>query len=89
MTITEEFVNAIAPKHGRTNCSDAISTNCFYTLDEIVVQGVVVERRFKHALRCDRCYLLENIGLDTTQIELAIQISLVPKQPNVKVIAVE
>lgn len=54
MTATE-FIDIIAPEHGRTSCSDEELNNSFYFDEENKEQG---------RSRCIRCSLLEIVKLE-------------------------
>ena len=52
---TIEFINIIAPEHGRTSCSDEDINNSFYFDEDKKEQG---------RSRCIRCSLLKIVELD-------------------------
>jgi hypothetical protein len=70
MLINKEWIDKICPKHGRTSCNDKEIYNGFggwngkYDVDT----GAKI---IKYP-RCNRCYLLDNIGMDTEDLEFEI-----------------
>ena len=89
--LTREWVDAAAPNHGRTSCSDENLSNGYYTLKEETVRGVVVKRDFDVHPRCNRCFLLERlreqengITMDPN-VEIEVGVTLKVRQPNFEI----
>ena len=61
MTDARELIDIIAPKHGRTSCSDADLSNGFYTQDE------------SGNYRCLRCALLQTAEGDEVPAHVLAQ----------------
>lgn len=70
MLITKEYINKIVPNHGRTSCSDNDISNGYggWTGKYNRETG---KKEIRHP-RCNRCYLLNNIGIDTKDMEFKI-----------------
>jgi hypothetical protein len=67
MLITEEYVDKIAPSHGRTSCNDINRNNAYGGWDNTYnsktgAKNILIPR-------CTRCYLLDSIGCDTMDLE--------------------
>jgi len=89
MIITQDIIDILAPKHGRTSCSDEDPCNGGYEIEDRLFQGIVIERDWKYWPGCNRCFLLNHIGYDTNDmkdIEIVPEIELVLKQPKVTVV---
>ena len=86
MEITQAFVDALVPEHGRTSCTDTTRTNGYYSIVEEKVSGVVTHRDWNVHPRCNRCFLLDHIGqtLDS-RILLRSEVSLTLRQPEYKI----
>jgi hypothetical protein len=70
MIITQEWINIITPKHGRTSCCDEDLSNRFGGWN-----GYYDRHTGKKEIkspRCVRCYLMDNIGIDTESLEFEI-----------------
>ena len=70
MILTKEFVDSIAPEHGRTSCSDTNLSNGFGGWE-----GTYNEKTGEKVIRyprCIRCYLLCNLGMDTKDLDFEI-----------------
>lgn len=74
MIITREWVNTVAPKHGRTTCSDDNRINGYGGALSTFDQNTG-EREIRYP-RCNRCYLLDHIGCDTSDLEFEIEVSV-------------
>lgn len=88
MIITKEVIDVLTPNHGRTSCSDENPCNGNYEIRDYKFQGVVIEKSWEHMPRCNRCFLLDHLGYDTdlmTDIKIVSDISLILKQPKIKV----
>lgn len=88
MIITKEVIDVLTPNHGRTSCSDENPCNGGYKIECHKFQGVVIEKMWKDFPRCNRCFLLDHLGYDTdlmTDIKIVSEISLILKQPKIKV----
>jgi hypothetical protein len=89
--LTLEYINTIAPEHGRTSCNDEDRANCSYKIRETKLRNVVIRVEFEQAPRCTRCFLLETmreqeIGVPVSedlQIETDVRITL--KQPDFEI----
>lgn len=89
--LTRQYVDVIAPEHGRTSCSDEHPDNGYYKIKEETLRGVVVRREFAVHPRCNRCFLLMILddlkaGIPTDpalQIETDVRITL--KQPEFEI----
>lgn len=70
MYINQEFVNKVAPTHGRMSCSDSNHSNAYGgwngKFDPDTGEKVI---RYP---RCTRCYLLDHLGCDTNDLEFEI-----------------
>lgn len=88
MIITREFVDMVAPEHGRTSCSDECLNNSDMDIEDVVVLGQVVERRIRHYYRCGRCFMLSLVGCDTKDLTFDIKydISVDLHQPKIKIV---
>lgn len=91
MIITKEFVDVVAPKHGRTSCTDEDLNNSDIDIEDIIVLGQVVDRRIRHYYRCDRCFMLSLIGCDTKDLTFDIKydISVDLHQPKIKIVNID
>lgn len=91
MIITKEVIDVLTPNHGRTSCSDAYPGNGGYEIEDRYFQGIVIERNWKYRPRCNRCFLLDHEGYDTALMDIDVvpEVSLVLKQPKVKVVVEE
>lgn len=75
MNLTREIVDVVAGEHGRTSCSDKDLANSFggwsgkYS-PETGAKVIMYPR-------CNRCYLLANLGCDTNDLEFKMETSLV------------
>lgn len=70
MLITKEYVDELVPKHTRTSCSDSNISNAYGGWN-----GRYCEKTGRKKIihpRCNRCYLLDNIGIDTDDLEFKI-----------------
>ena len=67
MLITKEWVDKMAPNHGRTSCSDDNLANHYGGWDGTFR----TDNGHKMIIipRCNRCYLLFNIGRHTKDLE--------------------
>jgi len=81
MLITQEFIDTIAPEHGRTSCSDTDTSNGYGGQDGYNPKTGEPNIRYP---RCNRCYLLNHIGEDTANLEFVpvIEYKLVYKGPK-------
>ena len=74
MILTKEIIDVLTPEHGRTSCDDDNISNSFggWTgkYNEDTGQKVI---RYP---RCNRCYLLDNIGSDIDSLEFKIEVGL-------------
>lgn len=86
MSLTREWIDIVAPEHGRTSCNDDKVCNGHYNIDEHYVNGVIVSRTFDPPPRCNRCFLLDamDLGFDS-RIEVKPTITLSLKQPEFKI----
>jgi len=66
MIITQEFIDIVAPEHGRTSCSDTDTGNGYGGQDGFDPKTGEPNIRYP---RCNRCYLLRHIGEDTSTLE--------------------
>ncbi len=72
--ITIDVVNAIAPEHGRTSCSDEDRANAYggwngkYNPD-------TGKKQISYP-RCIRCFLLEHLGEDLNDLEFELSVCL-------------
>lgn len=90
--ITKALVDIICPNHGRTSCDDECLQNRFYEIKYEKIQGVVVSKNWEQFPRCNRCFLLDNIGADTENVDgikVIPDVSLFLIQPNVKIVVEE
>jgi hypothetical protein len=88
MTITKEFIEAVAPEHGRTSCSDTNLCNESYEIVETRVRGVVVERTLTRQPRCTRCFLKVNEGCELPKhLKLNVWVEFSVVQPEVEIIS--
>lgn len=71
--LTREYIDTIAPEHGRTSCTDMNRTNGYYKIKEESLRGVVIKRGFEVHPRCTRCFLLDAL---VTPLDAAIDIRL-------------
>jgi hypothetical protein len=87
MILTRDIIDIICPNHGRTSCNDSDPNNGYYEIKETKFRGIVIEKNFKTAPRCHRCFLLDAEGYDTDLMDITVipTIELVIKQPKVKV----
>jgi hypothetical protein len=88
MEITKELINILTPEHGRTSCSDDNPCNASYTIEDRKLLGVVISKSWERYPRCNRCFLLDNIGEDTENvcgIRVVPTIELEIIQPKVKI----
>jgi hypothetical protein len=74
MVITREVVDILASRHGRTSCNDNNLANASggwtgYYERETGKKEITYPR-------CNRCYLLDNIGMDTNSLAFNIEILL-------------
>ena len=65
MKTTLELINAIAPEHSRTTCSDDNKSNGYWFDDAISEDG---ENTIKGHARCTRCALFEIATLTITNV---------------------
>lgn len=74
MRITEEFINMIAPIHGRTSCSDENLINGYggWTGKYDPNTG----KKVVEYPRCIRCYLQTYIGYNTDDLKFSIEPTL-------------
>lgn len=79
MVITQDWVDTVCPEHGRTSCSDDNLSNRHggwtgYFSRKTGAKEIRIPR-------CNRCYLMDNIGMDTDDLEfrIFIDVSLVWK----------
>lgn len=70
--ITLDYINMVAPEHGKTTCSDGNVANgyggWYGKYDQITGQKRV---RFP---RCNRCYLLKNLGSAIDSLEFEVRV---------------
>ena len=89
--LTLEYINTIAPEHGRTSCNDENRANCSYKIKETKLRDVVIRVEFEHAPRCNRCFLLETmreqeIGVPVPEdLEIETDVRIVLKQPQFEI----
>ena len=72
MILTKEYIDTIAPIHSRTSCNDNSLNNAYGGWN-----GKYDPNTGKKEIiypRCSRCYLLNNIGLDTESLNFKIDI---------------
>lgn len=67
MILTEEFINIVTPEHSRTSCSDDNLSNAFAGSS---IDGII------YFPRCYRCFLMDNIGYDTINLEFKVSFSV-------------
>lgn len=71
MIITREWVDTVTPTHGRTSCSDDNVINGYGgALDTF--DRTTGEREIRYP-RCNRCYLLDQVGCDTADLEFEVK----------------
>lgn len=86
MVLTEDFVAVVAPKHGRTSCSDENPNNGYYEVEDVRLRGVLIERKMKRHPRCARCFLLAHIGNTMpSNLKLTISVDIEPIQPEFEI----
>jgi len=78
MIITKEVIDILAPKHGRTSCSDENLSNAYggWTGKYDVDTG----RKKIIYPRCNRCYLIDNIGMEMDNIEFKFELFISHKE---------
>jgi len=89
MKVTKELINIIAPKHERTSCNDNNTINSSSKITEQTLHGIVIERHKEYGPDCNSCFLLNNVGEDTENVEgfkVTINIDLIVIQPKIKII---
>ena len=81
------FVDHFVPEHSRTSCSDDNLENGYYQIWVKKLKDVVVERKFRVAPRCTRCFLLRCLadGYIDPQIEVTVDIQINVIQPKFEV----
>jgi hypothetical protein len=74
--ITKDWVDDVAPTHGRTSCSDADLANASggWTGEFDVRTG---KKKIDYP-RCSRCYLLDHVGerIDSLDFEVRVAVAL-------------
>lgn len=72
MIITKEWIDAVRPEHGHTSCSDVDLGNAYGGW----TRRYDPETGKKEVIypRCYRCYLLSNIGKDTSELEFEVAV---------------
>lgn len=65
--ITKEYVDRVAPEHGRTSCSDGNLSNRFGGWTGKYNRGN--GNKEIQVPRCTRCYLLDHLGEDIDDLE--------------------
>jgi len=72
MILSKEIIDHIAPTHGRTSCSDDNLNNSYGgwngKFDPDTGKKVI------NFPRCSRCYLMDNIGLDSESLAFKLDI---------------
>jgi hypothetical protein len=83
--VDRNWVESVAPEHGRTSCNDTNLCNSHYEIHETKVNDVVV-RRSLDLPRCYRCFLLVVLkdGLDP-RIQLGVEVTLKARTPKFKI----
>ena len=77
MKITKEWVDQITPEHDRISCSDENMSNGYGSiLPSFDIHTGLHEVRYP---RCNRCYLLDNIGCDTDDLDFKIRVDVILK----------
>ncbi len=80
MILTKDAVDAMAPEHERTSCTDEGRENAFGGWSgEYDRHTGNKEIRFP---RCVRCYLLDHLGEDTKNLEFKIACHLEWVEPH-------
>jgi len=74
MILTKEVVNILAPRHGKTSCSDNNMVNGFGGWTGKYDQDT--GKKVISSPYCNRCYLLDHLGSDTDNLEFEIRIFL-------------
>lgn len=74
MQITEEFINAIAPVHGRTSCNDENICNGYggWTGKYDPNTG----KKVIEYPRCIRCYLITHLGYQMDELKFRVEPAL-------------
>lgn len=86
-TITKEWIDTVAPEHGRTSCSDTDISNGYSFIKTQWMGGVQVKREFDPHPRCNRCFLLEVLvhGLDP-RINVTVTVEIGLHQPEFEIV---
>jgi hypothetical protein len=80
MILTKEYINAICPEHGRASCDDSNLCNGFGGYSGLYDKDT--GKPEVHYPRCNRCYLLNNVGEDISSIEFQVNVSVYLEFPN-------
>lgn len=75
MILTREVVDVLASEHDRTSCTDEDLANSFGKWS-----GEYNPKTGEKVIwypRCTRCYLLDNLGRDTSDLDFKLEVSLV------------
>lgn len=74
MIITREWVDQLCPDHDRTSCSDDNLSNAYGGWSGYYSR-TTGKKEIQHP-RCRRCYLLDNIGMNTDYLEFDIEVNI-------------
>ena len=72
MKITREWVNIVTPEHERTSCSDDNLYNASGGWEGKYNPNT--GKKVIYYPRCNRCYLLDNVGLDLEVLDFAVTV---------------
>lgn len=74
MTITIDFVNAVASEHSRTSCDDNNLTNSYGGWDGKYDPNT--GKKLIRFPRCNRCYLLSHVGESVSSLDFKLDLCL-------------
>lgn len=74
MIITKEWIDCVAPKHGRTSCNDEDLGNATGGWNGFYDRNT--GKKEIHFPRCNRCYLLSVLGEDTDTLEFEVEVGV-------------
>jgi hypothetical protein len=92
MKLTQETIDLLTPRHGRSSCSDEHPSNGDYVIANLRADWApgspIIHRKLESGPRCNRCYFLEHLDEETENLELDMSISIFfsPRQPKVKLL---
>ena len=74
MLLTSALVDTVVPEHGRTSCSDDNLANAYGGWNGKYNPNT--GEKIIHFPRCNRCYLLANLGKDLADLPFQLELSL-------------